>query len=63
MLQVKQGAKPLVRLIIDHARQGDVDPLIVSTLMPEYSVHHVAFVIEQLSQLPYPDLTHLIKGG
>ncbi len=63
MLQVKPEAKPLVSLIIKHSRQGVVDPVVLSQTLPEYSVHHVAFVIEQLSQLPYPDLTQLIRNN
>ncbi len=63
MLTIKPEHKMLVDLIIKQSRQGDIDPASVSQMMPEHSVHHVAFVIEQLSQLPYPDLTQLIRNN
>ena len=63
MLTIKPEHKTLVSLIIEHSKQGHVDPISVSQMLPEYSVHHVAFVIEQLSQLPYPDLTQLIRNN
>ncbi len=63
MLAIKPEAKSLVSLIIKHSRQGDIDPVAISSALPEHSTHHVAFVIEQLSQLPYPDLTQLIRNN
>ncbi|MEZ8650487.1 hypothetical protein AB6D92_16030 [Vibrio splendidus] len=63
MLTIKPQCKPLVSLIIKQSKQGHVDPISVSQMLPEHSVHHVAFVIEQLSQLPYPDLTQLIRNN
>ncbi|MBY7810634.1 hypothetical protein KW448_03025 [Vibrio fluvialis] len=63
MLMIKPEHKPLVSLIIEQSRQGNIDPVSISQMMPEHSAHHVAFVIEQLSQLPYPDLTLLIRNN
>ncbi|WGW01540.1 hypothetical protein QF117_12205 [Vibrio sp. YMD68] len=63
MLDVKPEAKPLVNLIIEHSRKGDVDPEAIALALPKYSAHHVALVIEQLAQLPYPDLTQLIRNN
>ncbi len=63
MLQVKPEAKPLVNLIIEQSRQGNMDPVSISQMIPEHSAHHIAFVTEQLSQLPYPDLTLLIQNN
>lgn len=63
MLTIKPEHRTLVCLIIEQSRQGNVDPVSVSQMMPEHSAHHVAFVIEQLSQLPYPDLTRLIQNN
>ena len=63
MLTIKSEHKTLVSLIIEQSQQGNVDPVSVSQIMPEHSAYHVAFVIEQLSQLPYPDLTRLIQNN
>lgn len=63
MLPVKTDAQQLVLLIVGHARQGVPDPYIIAEALPDYSIHHVAFVIEQLAQLPYPDLSQLIRDS
>ncbi len=61
MLNIKPEAERLVQRIILHSRYGHVEPSVIASEMPQYSEVHIAFVIEQLSQLPYPDLTRLIK--
>ncbi len=63
MLTIKPEHKALVSLIIEQSRQGNVNPDSISQMIPEHSAYHVAFVIEQLSQLPYPDLTRLIQNN
>ncbi len=59
MMLVLNSARPLIALIVQHARNGKIDPQAISNEMPEYSTTHIAFVLEQLSHLPFSEITQL----
>ncbi|MBY7667248.1 MULTISPECIES: hypothetical protein [Vibrio] len=61
MLNIAPEAKTLVQTIVTYSRYGVVEPHIIARLHPEHSEHHIAFVLEQLAQQPFPDLQQLTK--
>lgn len=63
MLTVKEDAKELIETIITHSRYGVVDPRIIASQYPEHTEHHIAFVLEQIAQTPFPDLLQLVKNN
>lgn len=62
MLTIAPEAQKLVQTIATYSRYGAVKPHIIAAQHPEYSEHHIAFVLEQLAQAPFADLQHLIKN-
>lgn len=62
MLIIAPEAQPLVQTIITYSRYGVVEPHLIAAQHPEHSEHHIAFVLEQLAQLPLADLIVLTKN-
>lgn len=62
MLCIKPEAQELLQAILTHSRQGEPNPKIIAQEFTQYSEHHVAFVLEQIAQLPFPDITQLFTN-